>query len=129
MPARLCPRDSSKAPLGEAGIGGSTVSTQHVLSAVQTEDGVNTGFSIANPTDDTATIELSLLDNNGEEQAPGDLSLGPLSQTARFFPEFFGLNRDSFSGTLLIFSDTDLAVASLKTKNQIQTSSLPSGAR
>lgn len=112
---------------GEAGIAASGVSTSHILNVNKTETGIDTAFAIANPTSATANMRLTLKDLANAVVAQKELTLGSKSQTARFFEEFFGLTLGSFSGTLIIKSDTDIAVLSLQTLNGLQTASLPSG--
>ena len=112
---------------GEAGIAASGVSTSHILNVNKTEAGIDTAFAIANPTSATANMRLTLKDLANAVVAQKELTLGSKSQTARFFEEFFGLTLGSFSGTLIIKNDTDIAVLSLQTLNGLQTASLPSG--
>ena len=112
---------------GEAGIAASGVSTSHILNVNKTEAGIDTAFAIANPTSATANMRLTLKGSANAVVAQKELTLGSKSQTARFLEEFFGLALGSFSGTLIIKSDTDIAVLSLQTLNGLQTASLPSG--
>ena len=72
-------------------------------------------------------MTLTLKDLANAVVAQQELALGSESQTAQFFQEFFGLALGSFSGTLIIKSDTDIAVLSLQILNGLQTASLPSG--
>ncbi|HEV8131335.1 MAG TPA: hypothetical protein VGQ81_08780 [Acidobacteriota bacterium] len=104
------------------------LSMEHVMVVNKTAGGGDTAFAIANPTGATANLLLTLKDPNGQ-RAQKSLTLGPKNQTARFFNEFFGTSFSIFAGTLVIKSDTDVAVLSLKTFNGEQSSSLPSGIR
>ncbi|MBI4456726.1 MAG: hypothetical protein HY644_12620 [Acidobacteria bacterium] len=110
----------------EAGISASDVSLKHVMNVTKASGGIDTAFSIVNPTSAAAIMLLILSDASGE-RARKDLTLGPKNGIARFFGEFFGVNFDSFSGTLLIQSDTSVATTSLKTLNGEPSASLPAG--
>ncbi len=52
------------------------------------------------------------------------------NQVAKFFQEFFAddaVPAGPIAGSLIVHSDTDVAVTSLKTINGVQSSSLPAG--
>lgn len=122
--------DTNPASVGtlsiQAGIGASGVSTRHVMNVFKAPGGIDTAFAIVNPTSATAAITLILSDATAEK-ARKTLTLGPRNGTSRFFGEFFGLDVPSFSGTLVIKSDTSVATTSLRTLNGFPSTSLPSG--
>ncbi|MBI4444299.1 MAG: hypothetical protein HY645_00200 [Acidobacteria bacterium] len=112
----------------EAGISAGALSTNHVLSITKTADGIDSAFAIVNPTQGAAKIKAIAKDATGVK-GQTTIDLAPRSQIARFWGQFFGLNPSSFSGTLVLQSNTHLAVTSLKTYKEEQSSSLPSGTR
>ncbi len=112
----------------EAGISSSELDTRHVLRVAVTQDGLNTAFAIANPTDTEAHIRLLLKPDSGDELTADPLTLAAHNQTARFVTDLFDLpSGSSLEGRLLVLSDTDLGVTSLETLNGEPSASLPSG--
>ncbi|MEJ2081814.1 MAG: hypothetical protein P8Y94_06490 [Acidobacteriota bacterium] len=112
----------------EAGISSSELDTRHVLRVAVTQDGLNTAFAIANPTDTEAHIRLLLKPDSGDELTADPLTLAAHNQTARFVTDLFDLpSGSSLEGRLLVLSDTDLGVTSLETLNGGPSASLPSG--
>ena len=132
--------DASEAPspqgaagnlLGEAGIAASGVDTLHMLNIVKTSS-ADTALAIVNPTSADATINARLLDINNQQVASATLDvLLAKNQRSVFFSQLFqGLAPGDFEGTLILDSDTDIAVATLQTDaGGIQQSSLPSANR
>lgn len=126
---------------GEAGISSGEPNTLHVLNVVKRtaadpELGVNTALAIANPTNSSAEITLTLLDENDVQVAENPLPggpLGPKNQVAIFldalFPDFDF--PDAFEGTVILSSaGTDTVVMSLQTNaSGVQQASLPSANR
>ena len=78
----------------------------------------------------SATMTFALKDSNGQQVAQGTETLDAKNQIARFFQDFFtGVTLDSFSGSLTIDSDTDIAVISLESLNGLPVASLGSANR
>ena len=126
--------------VAEAGIAASGVSTRHVLNILRTGIGVSTAIAAVNVTSSVANVRVTLLEGSGAASLAGNFGLqgqavvgeavfpvGPRVQAARFFDDLFEIPAGDFSGTIVLESDASLAVASIKTVNGIQSSSLPSG--
>ncbi len=123
----------------QAGIAASDLSLRHVLSVEKTASGFDTALALLNPTPATALIQISLVAatppirpseprlTGDEPVATAELALPSLTQTARFFTELLNIELDEFSGTIILDSDTDIAVTSLRTIDGKQASSLPGG--
>ncbi len=127
----------------QAGIGAADLDIKHVVNVEKTADGIHTALAVLNVTSATATVKLSLFEDAspapagpgpagspagaGNPFAEAELILDPNTQVARFFDQLFGIGPDSFSGTLILESDAELAVTSLRTIDMKQASSLPSG--
>ncbi len=121
---------SEQTLVGEAGISATGVSLFHLLNVASSEEGLGTSIAIANPTSATATMTFTLKDSNGQQVAQGTETLDAKNQIARFFQDFFtGVTLDSFSGSLTIDSDTDIAVISLESLNGLPQASLGSANR
>lgn len=79
------------------------------------------GVAIYNPSDDTTTLNMALLDNQGLAQTSKQLVLLPGEQKARFideqefFQDFLAANPGDFSGTLniTVVSGEDVALVGL----------------
>ena len=116
--------------MGEAGISATGVSLFHLLNVASSQEGLGTSIAIANPTSATATMTFTLKDSNGQQIAQGTETLDAKNQIARFFQDFFTrVTLDSFSGSLTIDSDTDIAVISLESLNGLPQASLASANR
>ncbi len=120
--------------VAEAGIAGTTVSTLHVADVTQGGDGTGTALAIVNPTSAVANMVLTLKDAADVVLGQSPLVLQPKTQTAQFVSGLipFGISAqggDGFKGSLVISSDTDISVISLRTLNGFQTSSLTSGSQ
>jgi outer membrane protein assembly factor BamB len=89
----------------------------------------STGVAMANPLDETATIELTFVRKLPEPSITTvTISLPPQGHIARFAEEFFPDEAIVGSeGTLLISSDIPIVVAALRTQNGFQMSSFPAG--
>ena len=122
----------------QAGIAASDLDVYHVLSVEKRAGGFDTALAILNPTVATATIAITLVEEEsaaasarqrpaGDPFASSQLVLAPGTQTARFFTELLDIEVEEFSGTIILDSDTDIAVTSLRTINGKQASSLPGG--
>jgi hypothetical protein len=121
--------------IAEAGIAAAPTHTEHILNVVHDPRlGVSTAFAVANPTDGTAVMTITLLraraDGTDEEIGDAELRLLPRRQEAKFFLQLFegiDLGGEEFRGTLVFSSNADIAITSLKTVNLMQSSSLPAG--
>ncbi len=123
----------------QAGIAAAELDIKHVVNVEKTVDGIGTALAIVNLTSTTATVKLSLFESAGDGPGPAgpagegnpfaaaELILEPKTQVARFFDELLQVGLNSFSGTLILESNAELAVTSLRTINGKQASSLPSG--
>ena len=134
-------QQSSGMVVAEAGIAASGVSTKHVLNILRTGIGVSTAIAAVNVTSSVATVKVTLLRDGGAGSSLAAVSgiqgqevvgeavfpVGPRVQAARFFDDLFEIPAGNFAGTIVLESDASLAVASIKTANGIQSSSLPSG--
>ncbi len=115
--------------VSEAGVE-STAARHRVLSTVTRDGaiGLDSGVAVANVGERAATAVAQLLDTNGDTVANNTnfFALGPGEHRAAFLGDIFpGLPAD-FEGTLLIISDTPLAVVALRTVQGLVQSSLPS---
>ncbi len=118
----------------EAGIAGTTVSTLHVIDVAQGPAGTSTAFAIVNPTSAVASMTLTLKDAQSTVVGQSPLVLQPRTQTARFFSELIPQGaspggQSGFKGSLVVDSDTDVSVITLRTLDGFQTSSLTSGSQ
>ncbi|UCF38842.1 MAG: hypothetical protein JSU96_08400 [Acidobacteriota bacterium] len=129
----------------EAGLAASPLATRHVLRILKTESGEDTAFAIVNPSGSHAQITLRLIRDEGSSDSPASIerssslpsedqevarkkiTLNSQHQMAGFALSFFELSESFFAGTLVISSDADIAVTSLKTVDGKQSSSLPPG--
>jgi hypothetical protein len=104
--------------VGEAGVPASPLLTSaRIYGEVSSNGIVNTGFAIANPNDQAATIDFHFTDNLGVDFGAGTLTLAPREQKAQFMnqPPFNVLaGRNPFMGTLSFTSNVAVSVIALR---------------
>lgn len=112
--------------LSEVGIADSP-RARSLMIFVDTTNGKNAGYATANPGTAAATLRLQLKRLDGTVAATRDnVPLGALNQKAEFVTETFaGTDLRNFRGVLLITSNADIAVATLRTRD-VRFTSLPS---
>lgn len=119
--------DSSGQFLSEVGIGDSP-RARSLMIFVDTTEGKNAGYAVANPSASTvAKLRLQLKKLDGTLVASKEnVPLAPLSQTAEFVTETFPTtDLRNFRGVLLVSTaDTDIAEVTLRTRG-VQFTSLP----
>ena len=100
----------------------------HVLDVEKTVAGFDTALAIVNPTELSATIGLTLKDEDQNTVKVATQFVGGNQQTSRFFLELFRMEEtESFSGTVVINAENAIAVTTLRTLNGFQVSSLQGG--
>ncbi|HSR51622.1 MAG TPA: PQQ-binding-like beta-propeller repeat protein [Acidobacteriota bacterium] len=115
------------APVGEA-----LVFVQRDM-AISPVDGVtpvvfSTAVAVANPSEDSVQVILTLLDADGVEAGFGSFMLDGGQRLARFIEELFPDDvGETFEGSLRIRADLPIVVTSLRTSQGFQLSSLPAG--
>lgn len=93
-----------------------------------TEVNFSTGVALANPSQQDAEVEMTLVDDDGVIVATITLPLAAGNQDSRFIEEFFPDDvGETFEGTLRLSSDVPVIVTSLRTSGGFQLSSLPAG--
>lgn len=107
----------------EAGIG-SAVPKRTFSILVEKRGKINTGVGIANPSAETAQIEVRL--RGGEIVLDSVITLQARAHRA-FFIDELGSPFDSFYGTLLLRASQDIVVTSLRTFSGLPLASLPAG--
>ncbi len=113
---------------GEAGVAVVQAAFHHVLDVERTVGGFDTALAIVNPTEISATIGLTLKDEDQNTVKVATQSVGGNQQTSRFFLELLRMEEtESFSGTVVINSENAIAVTTLRTLNGFQVSSLQGG--
>lgn len=101
--------------LTEAGVPDSPLITAgRIYGEVETAQGVNTGLAIANPNDQTTTVNFTLTDTAGAVVKTGSRTIGPMSQVAEFLDQEPYLSGDGFRGTLTLTSTTAVGVIALR---------------
>jgi len=114
----------------EASVGDSSASGAGNVLVTIDQAGFNTGIAIANPTDDEATVTLTLLDAQGQELGSETFTVPPLGHVAQFVNEWFDVTvptTGAFEGTVVFNSDVPVTVTALRTKDLLQMSSYPVG--
>ena len=126
-------RDMTGLIVSEAGVSASALTGQsnvftEVLQNADPSRTLSSGLAIANPSDEGAVIELSLLGTDGAEIETAMRVLLPGEQIAEFVTEFFpGQMSSDVVGSIQIRSDVTIIVTSLRTQGGFQLSSLASG--
>ena len=106
-------RDSQGVLISEAGV----PATEPVLEGrifAEVDGPVNTGLAIANPNDETATINFYFTDTSGTRFADGRLELGAHQQTAKFLDQEPFNSGSSVLGTFTFTSSVPVAVVALR---------------
>ncbi len=76
-----------------------------IFPSIQGGSGVDTGVAIANPTDEPATVELFLFDQNNDQIGFTRLQIGANEQVARTLEQFFGAPARSVNGWMAAVSE------------------------
>ena len=73
-------------PDAEAGLAGVLPGNRHVFGSITDfDDGIETGFALANPLDEQVNVSVAYQESGNEESLTTDVVLPPLGQTALFF--------------------------------------------
>lgn len=86
---------------------------------------VRTGFAIVNSGDEEASVDLRLVDGDGQEVAVNSLTLAAGAQEARFIDELFSSIPADFQGALELSTDADGVVSLGLLQTGLVTTSLP----
>ena len=116
--------------LFEAGVGDSppTATANVFASRIGGGPGFNTGVAISAPLDETATVSVTLLNQEGTEIGNKNIFLETGAQIAQFLQELFPAEvGDDFTGTIVIRSDIPVVITALRTQSGLQMSSIPVG--
>ena len=106
--------------LGVAGVGASLRLTQGFAAPMQVDQssGTSTGVAIVDLGADT-TLDLTLLDGNGQMQAEATEDLSSLGHLSKFVDQFdwdSPVDFETFQGQLLVHSDQPLAATVIQTR-------------
>ncbi len=125
--ARIRPSDGNTTPSGVAIFGftqnGVLVSEASVPSAAAIQEGrifaevngpVNTGLAMANPNDESTTINFFFTDTNGTNFGNGSFELGANQQTAKFLDQEPFNGGSSVLGTFTFTSSVPISVIALR---------------
>jgi len=94
--------------------------------AVQIDETVQSALALANPGDQAAVVQLTLVDSqSGHEIATASVTVPSLGHLAGFVSELFESVAIPFTGTVRIQSDVPIAVVALRTSGGIPLSSYP----